>query len=160
MSDIFLISFLSESKIFRGLSEKDLQTVSTYGSVKQYEKNHLLINEGEVNTELYVLLKGQVEVFLPKKSDHTNKTRATKINLGRLMPGDCLGEYSVVDNDPASASVVTLETCDLFRIPKTNFETIVNSYDHLAKMIYKNMLHVLIKRARDFDRELDLCYIL
>ena len=80
--------------------------------------------------------------------------------LGRLTQGDCFGEYSVIDNSPTSASVVTLEECDLFIIPRINFERIINSDNRLGKIIYKNMLQVLIKRARNYDKELDSFNIL
>jgi hypothetical protein len=35
---------------------------------------------------------------------------------------------------------------------------IINSGDYIEKVIYKNMLRVLIKRARDYDKELDLYF--
>ncbi|MFC1799111.1 cyclic nucleotide-binding domain-containing protein [Thermodesulfobacteriota bacterium] len=155
-----LIVSLRDSKIFNGLSDNELETASAYGSVEKYEPNRILIHEGEIGTVLYIILKGTAEVFLPKKSDFSNAARATRIKLGRLDQGDCMGEYSVIDNNPASASVVTLGECTLFTLPKANFEEIINLNDHFAKQIYRNMLNVLIKRSRDADKELDLCFII
>ena len=160
MSDTVLMHSLKRPKIFKGLYDEDLKMVSTLGSIEKFDTNSILINEGQTGTALYIIIRGHVEIFLPKKSDYKNKKRLTKIELGRLTQGDCFGEYSVIDNSPTSASVITLEECDLFIIPKINFERIINSDNRLAMIIYKNMLQILIKRARDYDKELDFCDIL
>jgi CRP-like cAMP-binding protein len=155
-----LIVALKESKILHGLSEKELETISTYGSIEKYEPNCTLIHEGETRKWLYIIISGTVEVVLPQKSDFSKVKRATRIKLGRLGQGDCLGEYSVIDNNPASASVITLEESVMFKISKQNFEKIIALGDHTAKRIYLNMLIVLIKRSREADRELDMCLII
>ena len=160
MSDTVLMHYLKSSKIFKGLNDEDLKMVSNSGTIEKFDTNSIIINEGQTGTALYIITKGYVEVFLPKISDLKNLKRLTKIVLCKLTHGDCFGEYSVIDNSPTSASVVALEKCDLFKIPKTNFDKIINSDNHLAKIIYKNMLQVLIKRARDYDKELDFCDIL
>ena len=160
MPDTILMHSLKKSKIFKGLNDEDLKMVSTLGSIEKFDTNSILINEGQTGTALYLITRGHVQVFLAKEPEYTEKKRLTKIMLGRLTQGDCFGEYSVIDNSPASASVVTLEECDLFKIPKINFERIINSDNRLAKIIYKNMLQVLIKRARDYDKELDFFNIL
>ena len=160
MSDNILMDSLKKAKIFEGLTDEDLKMVSTLGSIEKFDKNNILINEGQTDSGLHIIIRGRVQVFLPKESGYTDKIRLTKIMLGRLTQGDCFGEYSVIDNSPTSASVVTLEECDLFIIPRINFERIINSDNRLGKIIYKNMLQVLIKRARDYDKELDSFNIL
>ena len=79
MSDSDLLRFLEKSKILAGFSEKELETVSTYGHIEKHEPNRILIQEGETGKALYIILKGQVEVFLPKKSDYSKVERAKKV---------------------------------------------------------------------------------
>lgn len=155
-----LIASLKESKILNGLSDKELQVVSTSGGAERCEPGRTLIQEGEIGKTLYIILKGTVEVFLPKQSDFADVQRATRVKLGRLSAGDCLGEYSVIDNNPASASVSTLEECILFKLSKNKFEELIARNDHFAKSVYLNMLKVLIKRSRKADKELDMvCFL-
>jgi CRP-like cAMP-binding protein len=158
MSNCNLIDSLKKSKIFRGFTDEELKMVSISGSLETFDSNRIFLNEGDTPNTLYVIIRGHVEVFLPKKIAHTNRERATRVNLCEMTQGDCLGEYSLIDNKPASASAITLEPSDLFKISKRSFDGIINSNDRSAKKIYHNILLVLIKRARDYDKELDMCY--
>jgi len=159
MPDDVLIQALEKSKIFIGLSRKELQRISTAGDLCHYEKNAYIIHEGQTGGALYLIVSGSVEVFLPQKSTYSSETRATRIRLNQLTRGDGLGEYSLIDDNPSSASALALESCTLFKIPKLQFERLVQSDDRLAKVIYGNMLRVLIKRARIYNKELDLCIL-
>ena len=159
MSNCNLIDSLRKSKIFRGFSDEELKMVSLAGSLETFDSNRIFLNEGDTPSFLYVIIRGHVEVFLPKKIAHTNKTRVTRVKLCDMIPGDCLGEYSLIDNNPASASAITLEPSDLFKISKRSFDEIINSNDRSAKKIYHNILLILIRRARDYDKELDMCYL-
>ncbi len=154
-----LIDSLRKSKIFRGLTDEELKMVSISGSLETFDSNHIFLNEGDTPKILYVIIRGHVEVFLPKKIAHTKKERVTRVKLCDMTQGDCLGEYSLIDNSPASASAITLEPSDLFKISKRSFDEIINTNDRSAKKIYHNILLILIKRARDYDKELDVCYL-
>ena len=89
--------------------------------------------------------------------DHYEE-RPSKIKLNQLTQGDCFGEYSLIDNEPASASVVAIGPCEILKISREHFRKIITSSDTAAKIIYLNMLKVLIKRARQSDKELDMCF--
>ena len=153
-----LLDILRESKIFKGLSDDYLQTISSHGNMLQIKGNDIIIEEGQIGHPLFVIIAGKVEVFLPKTRKRGMQERPTKIRLNRLAKGDCIGEYSLIDNEPASASVAAVEPCKIFKISRSEFEKMIISSDHLAQIIYKNMLKVLIKRSRQYDSELDICY--
>lgn len=76
--------------------------------------------------------------------------------MNTLQPGDCFGEYSLVDAQPASASVVALDPSVLLTLSRTTFDQLAATHDKLAKMIYRNLLGILIRRLRQKDQELDL----
>jgi len=153
-----MIDVLKASKVFKGVSDEHLQMISNSGGIAIYQINENIIKEGQSGHPLFIVIEGQVEVVLPKVAGGQAFERATRIKLSKLAKGDCIGEYSLIDKNPASASVVVVEPCKLFEIPRSNFEKIISSSDSLAKTIYKNFLLIMIKRARDNNRELDICY--
>jgi formate hydrogenlyase transcriptional activator len=153
-----LLDVLQASKIFKGLSDDYLQIISSHGNILQIKVNDIIIEEGQIGHPLYVIVAGQVEVFLPKTRKGDMQERPTRIRLSRLTKGDCIGEYALIDNQPASASVVAMEPGKIFKISRSEFEKMIISSDHLAQIIYKNMLSVLIKRSRQYANELDICY--
>ncbi|MFC1488676.1 cyclic nucleotide-binding domain-containing protein [Thermodesulfobacteriota bacterium] len=158
MSEHELLMTLRESKLLKGFLEDDLAMISSRGRRLAFQKNATLIKEGQVDHPLYVVIKGHVEVVLPKERDGQGLERATRVKLCQLVQGDFIGEYALIDREPASASVIAAEPCEVFEITQSDFDRILNSSDRLAKNIYRNMLQVTIKRARDSNKELDICF--
>jgi CRP-like cAMP-binding protein len=68
-----------------------------------------------------------------------------------LQAGDCFGEYSLLDQQLTSASVTATQDGELLKITKPAFDEILNANDHIAKIIYYNLLQVLIGRLRKLD---------
>lgn len=158
MTDIGSTSFLKTTKVFDGLDDGELKFIETYGEVRRYDLNEIIVSEGQKGHPLFILMKGRVEVVLPKYRDERQMSRPTYVRLGRLSAGDCIGEYSLIDKQPASASVIAIEPCDVFVVPRDGFEEIIHSGDHMARVIFENMLKIMIARARQRNKELDLCY--
>ena len=159
MLDDRSLEVLQKCKIFKGLSLDHIKMISIQGNILEFDKDDIIVEEGQVGHPLYILLEGRVEVFLPKKRKFHTQERPTRIKLNRLGIGDCVGEYSLIDEESASASVSAVDRCRVFRISRDEFRKIIESGDYLAKVIYRNMLEVLIKRSRQYSNELDICYL-
>jgi CRP-like cAMP-binding protein len=81
--------------LFSRLSSADLQFLAGHLDEVSVPAGVTLIIEGKGNQAFFVLLDGQVDVFVG--SQHRR-------NLG---PGDFFGEISMMELDPATATVVT-----------------------------------------------------
>lgn len=158
MLDERYLKVLQKCKIFKGLSYEDIQMIVIHGEFKEVKKDTIIVEEGQLGHPLFVVIEGRVEVFLPKKRKFHTQERPTRIKLNRLGIGDCVGEYSLIDEEPASASVSTLDRCTFFRISRDAFKDVLASGDRMEKVVYRNMLEVLIKRSRQYSNELDICY--
>jgi CRP/FNR family transcriptional regulator, cyclic AMP receptor protein len=80
-----------------------LRVLALRGTLRNYKKNSIVINEGETGDSLFVLLQGTVKVFSTDQSGR-------EITYGSIEAGDYFGELSL-DGGPRSASVMTLEPC-------------------------------------------------
>ena len=80
-----------------------LRSLALRGTFRNYRKNTIIINEGEIGDSLYVLLDGKVKVFA---SDADGR----ELTYGVITAGDYFAEMWL-DGGPRSASVVTLEPC-------------------------------------------------
>ena len=74
--------------------------------------------------------------------------------------GDFFGEYSLIDSKPASASVIATQAGELIKITKHNMDNILENNDRIAKIVYLNILKILVERLRHINREYDEIYIL
>jgi CRP-like cAMP-binding protein len=139
--------------LFAGCTEENIKTIVRFGKKRKFLKGDHIITEGEDAPGLFVLLSGELEVHLPKNSITHN--RITDIHLYNMSRGDYVGEFSLIDGKEASAEVIVTLDCLIFHISRKDFNSLVNQYDDIAKYIYRNMLEVMVERARKYDDELD-----
>jgi CRP-like cAMP-binding protein len=151
MSTDRLLSGLKQSRVFRGLGAASLESLAVVGSVVELEAGEIVIAEGQPVTDLFVVIHGELEVFLPK-----TEARLTRIRVAQAAPGDCIGEYSFVDKNPASASVAAKSASEVFRISHAEFQRKLDTDPDIGRNVYRNLLRLLVARLREGNQLLDL----
>ena len=128
---------LKEVPLFSGLSESDLEALSSIVSKRQYTKSETLFHQGDPGEEFLVLTAGSVKVELMN-------TDGKELTLTILTPYQFLGELALLDDVPRSATVVALEASEFLSINKKDFARVLESYPSMAVP----MLRQLTKRVR------------
>jgi len=128
---------------FTQLSEAELELLRSLASEKHYPKNAVVLTEGEMGDSLYMIQSGKVKVFI---GDQEGREMILKI----LGPGDFFGEMSMIDKQPRSASVTTLESAVFLVLSHSAFEKCVEKIPRIANMV----LRVLATRVREADRKI------
>ena len=149
---------LSHVEVFEGLTQDDLKIIAKHCKRIGFEEGDILLEIGQRPSAFYVLLKGQLRVFLPKQIKGKKEQRVSEIKLNILSKGDCFGEYSLIEKMPASASVVGVQSGEVIKLTDNGFDRIMAN-DRVAKTVYYNLLHVLIKRLRKKEQELDMVLV-
>ncbi len=151
MSTDRLLAGLKQSAVLRGLASAGLESLERAGSAVALDAGEVIIEEGERVKDLFVVIRGELEVFLPK-----TESRMTRIRVARKVPGDCIGEYSFVDKNPASASVAAKVPSEVFRISQAEFEQKLDADPAIGRTVYRNLLRLLVARLREDNQLLDL----
>ena len=108
------ISSLPPDSLLDGLAPDYLHTLALQGQVRHYRKNTLLIQEGDVGAQLYVVLHGNLREFAISQD-----SKPREITLAMAGRGDVLGLLaleggqhcsSVITLGPAVCSVVSAES--------------------------------------------------
>jgi len=120
--------------------ERYLNSLAATGTVRAYPKNTLLIQEGDLSNQLYVVLAGRLKVFL---SDSDGK----EVIIDTLRQRDCFGEMAL-EGEPRSASVMTLEPCKLAVIERDQFKQFLGRNPDAAYAL----IVTVIRRARNLTR--------
>ena len=141
--------------VFQGLSPAELDPVLAPSEIVTRKPRDVIVHEGTVGDGLYIVLEGEIEVFLPERAAGGGH-RATRIRLNRLGPGRCLGEYGVIDDQPTSASAAAVTAARLWFLPKAEFRRLVERHDRVGRIVYGNLLRYLVGRLRGKDKELDV----
>jgi extracellular factor (EF) 3-hydroxypalmitic acid methyl ester biosynthesis protein len=90
------------------LGEEDVDWLLHAGAERQVIANTVIVREGEPLLYLYIVLEGLFVVRLAAIPD---------TEIGRLGPGEIIGEISFLENSLPSASVVAIESSLLLEIP-------------------------------------------
>ena len=90
------INVMGDSFVFKRLPEPEMMVILKECLVKRFSPGEIILKEGDMGRGVYIILEGDVEVYLPKLSV-TGENRPTEVNLAKLTPGVCFGEYSLLD---------------------------------------------------------------
>ncbi len=128
---------------FTQLSDHELDVVRAVATEKTYPKSAVVLTEGEMGDSLYMIQSGKVKVFI---GDEDGREIILKI----LGPGDFFGEMSMIDKQPRSASVNTIEASTFLVLSHAGFEKCVEQSPRIANMV----MRVLAQRVREADRKI------
>ena len=153
---------LANAEIFKGLTHDEIKIFYDASQRVTFDKPATLIEKGQAGSALYIILKGEFEVdlplgvYVPQQTGNQVERRMSKVQLNALNEGDCFGEYSLIDQQPTSASVIATQPGELIKITKPAFDAILQADDRIAKTIYYNILQILIRRLRKLNAEYNL----
>src|SRR5262245_52918348 len=94
-------ALLAQVSFFADLDEPELRDLAESCRLRAFERGEVLFHEGDDAANLYVLQEGQVKVVLIDDDGEE-----TILHLAGA--GDSLGELSLVDGEPRSATAVAL----------------------------------------------------
>jgi len=138
-------------RIFENVSEEALDELYESGSLVTLNQGDALIQEGDEVDNIYCLLAGEVDILVP--DDLEEDEDLTWINM--LVDGECIGEYSFVDGQLASATVRARTELELFRLPNDKLRALLDRDETFRAQFYKNLLESLVQRLRNTNIYID-----
>ncbi len=98
---------------------------------KTYDTGDIIMQEGERDPHILFIVSGLIEVFLGAGSNRDV--------LWTLEGGEILGEMSLLDQLPRTASAQALTSCEVIQLDKESFYHLVSRYPALAIKIIQLM---------------------
>jgi CRP/FNR family cyclic AMP-dependent transcriptional regulator len=93
---------LASSELFSSLPELALRSVAAEAHPRRFKKGSRLFHEGDPGDEFFVITEGTVKVVVSSPD-------GAGMILATLRPPDALGEVSLLDGGPRSASAEALD---------------------------------------------------
>lgn len=149
------IRMLDGVPLFAGLNKRQLTAVAKVVDHMTFEPGAELVKELEVGRRLIIIHQGTAEVR--RQGSATDGTgTGTERDAGRRIatvgPGDVVGELSLIDGKPTSASVVADTKVEALVLYKTRLTKLLAS----TPQLYPGLLVGLASRIRQLDRVGDL----
>lgn len=128
------------------LASADQKLLSKLISEQYYVPGEIIFKEGETGDDMYVIRSGQAVAL---KGNFQTPTI-----LGYRDAGEIIGEMSLLENKPRSASVVALEDLCALRIKRRDFEQLLSHHPVVGMSIMATLSARL--RAADDARKTSL----
>lgn len=97
----------------------NIASLREIGSVVNFGTDETIIQQGETGEDMFILLKGTVEVVV------NSEFVGNEVKIAELKTGDLFGEMSMVGDEVRSATIRALSDCTVFRIHKENFSDFI-----------------------------------
>lgn len=126
--------------LFKNVKPEQLEYLNGLAHTFTYPKNSIIINQGAQTQSLYIVLEGRLKVLA---SDEEGRQTL----LAFLNEGDFFGELSLLDGQPRSATVMTVESTKLLCLTAEGFQQFI---EHFPESLFP-MLSALATRLRVLD---------
>lgn len=134
-------AYLGSIGLFGGLGEDTLNTLATELPIRRVEAGELVVEEGDMSTQMFVVIVGELEVFKSGEGEGD-------VRVAMLGPGDWFGEMSIIDVQPRSASVRAIAPT----------EVMIMTAEHVENLLYrrntKDYALFIMNIARELSRRL------
>jgi CRP-like cAMP-binding protein len=111
---------------------------------REFSAGTVLFREGDEGTEMYVIQSGKVKI--------TRRVGAQEALLAILPEGEFLGEMSIINNQPRSATATVLEAAKLLVLDGRTFEAMIRGNAEIAVRMIKK----LADRLHQADEQIEL----
>ncbi|HEX9037850.1 MAG TPA: Crp/Fnr family transcriptional regulator [Ktedonobacterales bacterium] len=132
---------LAQVPLFQSLTRRELQVLSVNCREREYPAGAVLLRQGETGVGLFIITAGNVHVT---QSTTDGSTR----DLGDFSRGAVLGEMSLLDDMPRTATVIATEDTHALVIPVWDFRASLREAPEMAI----KLLGVLSQRLRAVER--------
>lgn len=131
------LQHLAGVSLFEGCTKKELEKVASAGDEIFMTAGSVIVDQGQTGREAFVVLSGKVEVTRSKRK------------VADLGPGAVVGELSLLDHGPRTATVTCVTDCELLVIDRRNFRAVLQEVPTLAV----KLLATIAGRIRDLDKK-------
>lgn len=134
-------ALLETVPMFRDFPWQELCTIATFMNFQKTAAGGYLVKEGDTGASLAVLVDGVVTIV---KRSHTGR----EVQLGDIHKGNVVGEMSMLDGEPRSASLYAQTDLKLLVLAKTELDAILKADPALGAKLLAALARTLSVRLR------------
>ncbi len=144
MSSLPISSLIPKLEVFNFLEESDYTVLEKYMFRYDYEEGAYVFKEGTHGGYMFFIVEGSVEVI---KQFDTKKHTIAKLGAGRSV-----GEMSLIDGSPRSATVRAKEQLALIVLKREDFQRLLQDEPAIANRILMGIANLLSQSLRDTNK--------
>ena len=138
------LDLLRRVPLFSLLTVAQAEVISGAVIKRRFKRGEALVEQGQKSNALFILLTGRARVV-------TSDSRGREVILATLDQGDYLGEMSIIDNEPHSATVRAEVQTDVLMLGRAEFARCLTENASMSLVVMRG----LVKRLRHADRKIE-----
>lgn len=139
LTSVQRLLLIQKVPIFRELRDDFLVRLAATMEELSFPAKHTIVKQGDEGRSLYVVAAGKVRVHIGERE------------IIKLKKEDCFGEMAVLDAEPRSASVTTLEPCDCLILTQQQLYEAIDETPGIAV----NIIRLLSRRIRELNQQIN-----
>ena len=136
-----IIHVLREIPFFSEFTEDEMEFFSKNVSLRYFPEKTVLFSKEDIGDYLFFIVEGTVDIRL--ESQETKQ-----IVVATLSEGSCVGEMSVIDEYPRSATVVVTNAAELLLLTRNRFDQICGKNPAVGIKFLRGLAKSLSSRLR------------
>ena len=144
MSMLTNLDLIRRVPLFAMLTPAQAESLANAVDKRRFKRGELIVEQGKKCDALYIILAGRARVVVTDR-------RAREVILATLQPGDYIGEMSLIDQAPHSASVEAEIQTDALVLGGHDFaRCLLENHSTVAAV-----MRGLVGRLRSADRKIE-----
>jgi len=115
--------------LFRGMNEEQVRRVAGRCSLRVFQSGEFIIEEGKTGDTTYIILDGEASVST--SNGHTD--------VGKVLPGECLGEISLLTQASHSATARARTRLETAVLPHEELIRLIHLRPDIGVIVYRNL---------------------
>src|SRR3982751_4035888 len=144
MSCLSNLDLIRRVPLFSMLTTDQARVVADGVVKRRFRRGELVVEQGKKSTALFIRRGGRARVT-------TSDPRGREVILAVLQAGDYVGEMSLIDNEPHSATVRAEVQTDMLILGRAEFARCLPENSSLSYAIMRGLVH----RLRAADRQIE-----
>lgn len=126
------IAIIKALPLFESLTDSELEVIAAKLHEKNFPAHTAFIEQEDASDAAYILIEGSARVYRLTEDGE-------EVTLTIMGKGELVGEMSLLDDEPRSATVETLQDSRVLALTKEEFREILQNYPEIAIRILKTM---------------------
>jgi len=134
---------LKSVPLFASFPDEQLRMLAGVVTRRSAPRGSVIMGAGDQIDSLYIVISGRLKVMM-------GDSEGKEVILSLIGPGEFFGEMGLIDDSPRSASVVTIEPCELLSLSKRDFKKSLAENFEMCMAVMRG----LVRRLREADRKI------
>ncbi len=143
MAIVSNLELIRRVPLFSDLTPGQSGIISSAVGKRRFRRGETIVEQGAVSGMLFMILSGKARVV-------AQDDRGREVIMASLGPGDCIGEMSLIDGDPHSATVRAEVQTDVLTLEHDAFTRCLRDNVNMAEAV----MRALVRRLRNADRQI------